>query len=113
MIVVIVLIMVSVLAIAGGYALTKRSEISETSASNMIAPTIMPVEIDPEREFGVEEKITVCENDLMVNSILVEEGQNTDFLVIHLEITNKSGSQVPINSFDFTIVDGNWARDIL
>jgi hypothetical protein len=53
------------------------------------------------------EVITVCENELMVNSISLQEGENTDFLIVDLKISNESDSQVPINSFDFTVVDGS------
>jgi len=103
---VLVLIMIGILAITGGYVLRNKRETRETSTPTVIAPTTMPVEIDPEKVFGMVEVITVCENELMVNSISFQEGENADFLIVDLKITNESDSQVPINSFDFTVVDG-------
>ena len=111
---VLVLIMIGILAITGGYVLRNKPETRETSTPTVIAPTTMPVEFDPEKVFGMVEVIAVCENELMVNSISLQEGENTDFLIVDLKISNESDSQVPINSFDFTVVDrsGNIYTDL-
>ena len=73
----------------------------------VIAPTTMPVEIDPERRYEIGQDIIVCDNLLVVNSVTVEEGEKSDLIIVNLEITNNSDKQVPINSFDFTAVDIN------
>lgn len=71
------------------------------------APTTMPVKIDPEKRFSIEDEIIVCENLLIVNQANVEKGEISNLVIVDLEITNNSDKQVPINSFDFTAVDVN------
>jgi len=105
------LIIICVLGL-GIYSLRSRffkvegSETEEGAAVSIpIAPTTMPVTIKPESQFGIGELIEVCDTELMVISVKVNEQTEKDLVIVDLEITNNSESQVPINSFDFTVVD--------
>lgn len=73
----------------------------------VIAPTTIPVEIDPERRYEIGQEIVVCENLLIVKGFKIKEGEKYDLIIVDLEITNNSDKQVPINSFDFTAMDIN------
>jgi len=102
-----------ILAIVGSNMLRNRPQQKEIDSASVIAPTILPVEIDPEKQFGMNQEVFTCENKLVVNNVVVRENENQDFLIVDVEITNESDDQVPINSFDFTVVDevGNVHTD--
>ena len=99
-------VLLAILAIVGGYFLSNRPQQEDSEPAPAIAPTILPVDIDPEKQFGVDEAVTACDNELVINNVAVQEKSNQDFLIIDLEIANGSEDQVPINSFDLTVVDG-------
>lgn len=110
--VVIILMAICVLLI-GAYLIVARIlkakvlEKEEGSAASIPnAPTTMPVTIKPENQFGIGELVEVCETELMVTSVSVDEQSEKDLVIVDLELENMSESQVPINSFDFTVVDG-------
>lgn len=103
----IVFFIIIFLVISGSYFLINRLGSEHASPNKQFSSTILPVEIDPEKEFEINEEMVVCGNVLLVNSVTIQTEENSDFLVIDLEITNQSTKQVPINSFDFTVVDGN------
>jgi len=105
---ILIFIMIIAMVIIAGIVIKGRQDAKDmNSASFIVAPTTMPVEINSEKLFDVEETITVCENELKINSFSLKVGEKTDSLIIDMEITNKSDKQVPINSFDFTVVDGS------
>lgn len=72
-----------------------------------IAPTTMPVEINIEKLFSKQEPVIVCDNKLTLKDVAINDSdrESRDLLVIDVEIVNQSEGQVPINSFDFTVVD--------
>lgn len=74
-----------------------------------IGPTTMPVQVDQEKLFSNKDAVNVCDNELLIKEILLGESdkEKLDLIIIDLDIKNNSGKQVPINSFDFTIVDGS------
>jgi len=79
-----------------------------------IAPTTMPVEINIEKLFNKKEPVTVCDNKLILKDVVITEGdrESINLLVIDVEIVNQSEGQVPINSFDFTVVDSNGSTHV-
>ena len=103
-----VVIVVCLLIAAVSVFIGKQSKENNGSESQTIAaPTTIPVEIDPEKEFEIGEEITVCDNELLIETVFVQEGEKSDLLIVDMKITNESDKQVPINSFDFTTVDEN------
>ena len=100
--VIVALIMTSIILLGNG---SGRQNVS--SENVVIAPTTMPVEIDPDKRFEFGQEIVVCDNLLIVKQVTIQEGEKSNLVVVALEITNNSDRQVPINSFDFTAVDIN------
>ncbi|HEY60704.1 MAG TPA: DUF4352 domain-containing protein [Anaerolineae bacterium] len=100
--------LIAIVFIAIRSGLFRRKEI-EFEEIGVIAPTTMPVQINPEKVFGKQESVSVCDTVLTLLGIEIfsDEKKESDLLVIDIHIVNESGDQIPLNSFDFTIVDGS------
>ena len=98
-----------VLAIFSGLMIFREKPGGETAAASNIemAPTTIPIEIDPEKEYEMGEEVVLCENALLVDMVTIREGESGDLMIVSLQITNNSDKQVPVNSFDFTGVDAD------
>ena len=80
----------------------------ETGAE-VATPTILPFEVNPEDLYEPTEEIVVCDVALTVVNVecTPNEREGQDLLVVTVNLENRSGKQVPINSFDFYAVDSN------
>lgn len=101
------LIAIILLAIAWIIFATKSPKSADENAGFVSAPTTIPVQIDADKRYAIGDQILVCENMLVVTDVQVEKSETSDLIIVAMEITNQSGKQVPINSFDFTAVDVN------
>jgi len=109
-----VILLIAVIAIGFSEIFGGQRENGETQESQAaLAPTTIPMEIDPSREFIMGEEILVCDNKLFIESVKIEEDDKSNLLIVEMQITNNSEKQVPINSFDFTAVgnDGKIFTD--
>jgi LysM repeat protein len=80
----------------------------ETGAE-VATPTILPFEVNPEDLYEPTEEIVVCDVALIVTDVesTPNEQEGQDLLVLTVNLENRSTKQVPINSFDFYIVDSS------
>jgi len=99
----ILLTILTALALTGCGAMAVGKEVGE----EINIPTTMPVEIDEDKLFQMNEEAMVC--DVSLTATEVERTDNVsegwDLVVITVNLENKSDGQVPINTFDFTLVD--------
>jgi hypothetical protein len=72
-------------------------------------PTILPFEVNPEDLYEPTEEIVVCDVALTIVNVecTPSEREGQDLLVVTVDLENRSDKQVPINSFDFYIVDSD------
>jgi hypothetical protein len=80
----------------------------ETGAE-VVTPTILPFEVNPEDLYEPTDEIVVCDVALVVVNVecTPNEREGQDLLVVTVDLENRSDKQVPINSFDFYIVDSD------
>lgn len=102
------LILISIVILtSNGLRLMKLQKETGSSLENIAVPTIISIDIDPQKRYGINDQVIVCENIILINKVDIQEKGNQDFLIIELLISNQSENQVPINSFDFTVLDSN------
>jgi len=80
----------------------------ETGAE-VVTPTVLPFKVKSEDLYEPTEEIVVC--DVALTIVNVEcthnEREGQDLLVLTVNLENRSAKEVPINSFDFYIVDSD------
>ena len=101
--VIILLAVLTTVVLTGCGAMSVGREVGE----EIDIPTTMPVQIDPEKLFQMNEETMLCDVGLTATALERTEdvSEGWDLVVITVNLINNSGKQAPINAFDFTLVD--------